>query len=433
MHLSRYVKVYPYPDRPGYLLIYSTKQSSLILVPESLMASLREGSLSPNDVELLSRLGFLVADSTRESEEMREVFRTMNAGRKRFGAIVIMNMDCNLDCVYCFEGSQKGKTRYMTPETADKLVAFIERNHLAPGRTVSLTFYGGEPLMSLEMIISIATRIRERAQACNAEFSFNLVTNGTLLTEKTARTLGALGLKRAKVTLDGPPESHDAQRPFVSGTGSFRTILDNIKAVCDLLTLQISGNYTRENYREFPRLLDMLLEEGVTPERVGSVIFAPVTGSMKEFAMPEFNDGCISIDEPWLIDSSLYLREEIMRRGFATPKIAPGICMVEFKDDLVIGYDGSFYKCPAFVGMEKFSAGNLDEGVRPHTELYNTDVWKKEECLECAYLPLCFGGCRFLRYLKNEQIDDVDCKKSYLDTTLEKFLLQEMRYRLKKG
>lgn len=433
MHLSRYVKTYPYPDRPGYLLLYSTKQSSLILVSESMMASIHEGTLSPKDTETLSRLGFLVADSAKEREEMREVFRTMNDNRKRFNAIVIMNMDCNLDCIYCFEGSQKGKARYMTQETADKLVEFIDRNHLSAGRKISLDFYGGEPLLSLEMIVSVATRIRERAQACGAEFSFNLVTNGTLLTEETARTLVALGLKRVKVTLDGPPEFHDTQRPFVSGKGSFRTILDNVKAVCDLLPLQIGGNYTRENYREFPRLLDMLLEEGVTPERVGSVIFAPVTGSIKEFAMPEFNDGCISLDEPWLIDASLYLREEIMRRGFATPKIAPGICMVEFKDDMVIGFDGSFYKCPAFVGMEKFSVGNLGEGVRDHAETYNTDVWKKEECLECAYLPLCFGGCRFLRYLKNEKIDDVDCKRSYLDTTLESFLLQEMRYRLKKG
>jgi uncharacterized protein len=91
------------------------------------------------------------------------------------------------------------------------------------------------------------------------EYTFTLVTNGTLLTGKVAADLAALGLKSVKVTLDGPRESHDASRPFVSGKGSFDSILKNIKDVCDLIKVQVGGNYSRENYQEFPRLLDLLM------------------------------------------------------------------------------------------------------------------------------------------------------------------------------
>jgi uncharacterized protein len=56
------------------------------------------------------------------------------------------------------------------------------------------------------------------------------------------------------------------------------------------------------------------------------------------------------------------------------------------------------------------------------------DVWKKEECLECAYLPLCFGGCRYLTLLRNGRIDDVECRRAYLDETLERLVRQDLKY-----
>ena len=70
--------------------------------------------------------------------------------------------------------------------------------------------------------------------------------------------------------------------------------------------------------------------------------------------------------------------------------------MVEFSNDLVVNVDGAIYKCPAFVGREGFNVGDLKVGIVDIGAAYNPDVWKREECLECAYLPQCFGGCRFL-------------------------------------
>ena len=66
--------------------------------------------------------------------------------------------------------------------------------------------------------------------------------------------------------------------------------------------------------------------------------------------------------------------------------------MVEFTNDLVINVDGTIYKCPAFVGREGFTVGDLRNGVVDNVDAYNTAVWKKQECLDCAYLPQCFGG-----------------------------------------
>ena len=283
-------------------------------------------------------------------------------------------------------------------------------------------------MLSLELIKDISRKLKNCRKREELEYTFTLVTNGTLLTRKVTEELVALGLKSAKITLDGPRENHDVYRPFVSGKGSFDIILKNIKDVCDLIKVQTGGNYTKENYREFPGLLDLFLAEGLTPDKLSLVMFAPITKTLGEYKMPEFSEGCKSIDEPWLIEAGQYLREEILRRGFKTPKVSPSICMIENEDFLVVNHDGTLYKCPAFIGCEGLDVGDLETGIKDFHESHNLDVWKKDECLDCAYLPLCFGGCRFLKLLQDGAIDDVECRKAYLDATLETFLLQDIKY-----
>ncbi len=428
MHLSRYLKIYPDKDDPGRLLLYSTTRGATVLVPATLLAAIEDGTIDPADRESLARLGFLVPDTDAERQELLGVFDEANRRRRKFSTMVILNLDCNLACTYCYEGGLKGR-HYMTRATGELLADTIERGHISRGKAVELVFYGGEPLMSIDLITQLSQRLQGAAVAQGVGYSFNLVTNGTLLTAQTVAQLLPLGLALAKVTLDGPREIHDGFRPFVSGRGSFDLIVGNVKAVCDTIKVQVGGNYTKENYREFPRLLDYLFNEGLTPERIAHVQFIPVTKSGGKQILPEFNDGCTSTDEPWLMEASLFLREEILKRGFHTPRVGPAPCMVESPDDLVVNYDGALYKCPAFLGWPEMATGSLAAGVGDYAVSHNLDVWKKDECLDCAYLPLCFGGCRFLKLLRAGKIDDVDCRKAFLDETLESLIRQDLQHR----
>jgi len=58
-------------------------------------------------------------------------------------------------------------------------------------------------------------------------------------------------------------------------------------------------------------------------------------------------------------------------------------------------------------------------------------IWKNEECAQCAYLPLCFGGCRYMALLRDGKIDKPDCKKDYLDTSLEGLIKQDIKFGLR--
>jgi uncharacterized protein len=428
MRLSTYLKIYPCSDSPGHLLLYSTRRCSVVRVPETKLRQIEDGTLPDADCAILTRLGILVNDPAAEREALLTRFDEANRLSKKFHAIVVLNLDCNLACPYCFEeGVRVGS--YMSPETADLLVSMIERDHLSKGRQVSLDFYGGEPLLSRDLIKSIAGQLRKSSDEQGLPFSFALVTNGTLLTRPLAEELKALGLKDAKVTLDGPREVHDLSRPFASGTGSsFDAIIRNLGTIWDVVDLQIGGNFTQENYPAFPRLLDDLIAVGLTPDKLRSVQFSPVMNTIGGPALPDFRAGCDCTTEPWLSAAGLYLREETMKRGFTVPKAGPAGCMVEFANDLVVNADGAIYKCPAFVGREGFSVGDLRQGVTGSAAAYNPDIWKKPECLDCAYLPQCYGGCRFLKFVRDGAIDDVDCWKTYLDATLEECIRQDQRH-----
>ncbi|HEY5976143.1 MAG TPA: geopeptide radical SAM maturase, partial [Geobacteraceae bacterium] len=277
-------------------------------------------------------------------------------------------------------------------------------------------------------LTEIAHSLGEAARSRGTGFCFSLTTNATLLTRTVAEALLPHGLVRANLTIDGPREVHDRQRPFVSGKGSFDLIVSNIKRVWDLIDIQLGGNFSKDNWHEFPRLLDHLVAEGVTPEMIGNVQFAPIAPKSGKSAGAE-TSVCCSSAEPWLMEAGPILREEVLRRGFTADKPTMAACMIEFEHDLVVNWDGTLYKCPVFMGWPELSVGTLAEGVKDYSATHNLTVWQNDECLACAYLPLCFGGCRFLTLQATGTIDGVDCRRPFLDATLEAMIRQDLRYR----
>jgi uncharacterized protein len=200
--------------------------------------------------------------------------------------------------------------------------------------------------------------------------------------------------------------------------------------VSGLIRVQIGGNFTRDNYREFPRLLDLLIERGLGPARIAAIKFDPVVNESSEFALPDFRDGCDSMDEPWVAGASLLLREEVLKRGYQTPKIMPSPCLMEHDDSFVVNHDGVLYKCPGLIGRQDCRTGDLLSGHGECRVSHGLDDWKNDECLACAYLPLCFGGCKYLKLVRENSMRGVNCQKKYFDRVLAELVAQDIRHGL---
>jgi uncharacterized protein len=431
MELSYYIKTYPFKEKPDYLLLYSTKKASITLLKEETFQSIEKGVSSPTDEAMLLKLGIVVSDKEEEKRTILSMLNELNAKNSGLNITVVLNLNCNFDCIYCYEGNMKGKF-YMTDETADLLIDFIKGKFILDKKSLNIDFYGGEPLLSTDLIKSISTKMKSFTQSRGALYTFTLVTNGSLFKRQSAEELSLLGLQGVKITIDGPAELHNICRPFKSGAGSFDTIIENIKETCDIVKIGIGGNFQRENYERFPLLLDYLKREGLSPDRLSIVKFDPVMKRPEgDTALTDYVEGCMSINEPWLIKAGALLREEVLKRGYNTPKLMPMPCQVEITDSYVVNFDGVIYKCPAFIGKKGFEIGNLRNGVMNYSDSHKLGIWKNKDCVECEYLPLCFGGCRYMAYIRDGNIDNTDCKKPYLDATLETLIKQEIKYKLK--
>jgi len=428
MELTRYLKTYRSADRPGRVLLCATRRCAVLECSEALWERVRSGvDLTEKESETLVRLGVLVESRVAEREEMRATFDSINAKSRHLSVTATLTLECNLACPYCFEDPFRGRF-VMSAETADLLVERLTER-MAEGLDVTVDFYGGEALMALPLLKGIAARLLDAARALGVTFAFNLFSNGVLLTRRVVAELLPLGLAAVRLTIDGPQDIHDAQRPFVTGHGSFAAILANLREVHTLVPVDLGGNYTRDNYRRFPELLDLLIEVGIEPGRMKEVSFSPVMPKSDGSNRGDHAATCACSNEPWAIEASLFLREETLRRGFPVSRLRAAACMIEFANDLVVGYEGSLYKCPVFMGDESLRVGSLAEGVGDYSESHNLDLWKTDECLDCAYLPLCFGGCRFLRRLKSGTIDGVDCRRAFLDAALERIVRQDLELR----
>jgi uncharacterized protein len=425
MNLSSYLKIFPWPDDPAYLLLYSTKNAAMALVPAADGLLLRQGEIPPDLVETLTELGMVVPDLVRERAEVFDLLAEINRQDEGLNVSVILGLACNFACQYCYEGDLK-HGQSMTPATAAQTVAFLQERYAARQRNkLTLDFYGGEPLLYEDLILDIARPLQAFVQEQGGQFRFSLVTNGSLLTREVVAQLTDAGLYAAKVTVDGPPAEHNRLRPFKSGAPSFDLILDNVRACHDLVRIGFGGNYTRDNFGRVAELLDIVAERGMGPGHFGAVQFHPVIQSADRYANPEFSDGCRTADEPWLAEAALFVRDEAIRRGYPTPKLIPSPCMVDLDDALVVNHDGTLFKCVAMIGHPQYAVGDVRRGLGDVATICRRDLWREnQECGTCVYLPLCFGGCRYMELQRAGTIG-LDCRRGFYDRILEGTVQQD--------
>jgi uncharacterized protein len=427
--LSHYLLALPLVGHPDQLLLYSTRKTSFIQLPAQTFDRIACGQTPAPLIEPLTKLGFLVADPAAERAEVQHSKTRINTLNPGVRVAVILGMACNFACPYCYEGALKGN-HAMSDAVASQAMALLQARFRSGKKQLVLDFYGGEPLLYPDRIKSMAQTLQSFVKRKGGNFRFTLVTNGSLLTRQTISELLPLGLTSVKVTIDGPPETHNLSRPYKSGRESFSIILNNIRECCNLVRITLGGNFTAENYRRFPELLDILEQSNLTPDKLAAVKFDAVMAVNDTVSQTGFNGGSTSTAEPWLITATLMLREEVLKRGYNYPKLSLASCMVDLADSFTIDWDGTLYKCVAMIGHPECKAGDIFQGLGDYAATYQLDHWQKSDlCSNCIYLPLCFGGCRYAEYQRSGSMARPDCQREYFDQALPTMLFQDWKYR----
>ena len=363
----------------------------------------REGFFEAGGLETfrdeLVKAGFLVADELDELEQAHAIHLALKQQRQRaIGLTIVPTLDCNFRCTYCFSYARQER---MSARVQEALVRFVDEK-LAGADALAVAWYGGEPTLCLDLIERLSAQLRSLCERHGAEYqAADIVTNGYLLTEKVAQRLKAAGISQAQVTLDGDRETHDQRRPLQGGHGTFERILDNVAAARGILDIQVRINIDRGNAGSAVAALDVLVEHGLRgiPAYFGHV--QPFTEACSGVA-----SDCLSDQE--FGELNLALTRQAIARGFAClhyPHLQlGGVCGADHGNSYLVAPDGLLFKCwaQASLGADHSIGSLLEAQVTPsqkaNLEGYlDWDPLEDGNCRDCRVLPICMGGCPYLR------------------------------------
>ncbi len=436
MKLSRHtIFIHDFPD-PGKYLSFNTRTQAQVVIDATLkqvLDSLPEDNHDDSTMKALSSLkemGILIEDSTDEELIIEEWFHTIKTDSSKIDATVLTTYDCNFACTYCIEDGVKARI-YMDENTARRAVSYIkERVNKDSPEKLLVNFYGGEPLLNLKAIRTVAGGLKQFASERKLPFSFSMTTNGALLAPRVVDELKDYGLKSVKITLDGTKELHNKKRPFKNSRGSFDILIRNILSAVDKIEVDIGGNFDEENIASLYDLLDYLADLGLAG-KLRSVGFKPIFSTHRDREkVPHISDmGCVFF-EPSVMESMINLKKALLSKGFKTNTgLGVNLCsMVMNASVFIIDPQGKLYRCPGFVGHEEFIIGDIDH---PGDEDFSSqDLWKR--CIDCAYVPLCGDGCLYAAYIRYGDIKQLNCQKNFMEFMVKEHLKLNYKYSRKK-
>lgn len=140
---------------------------------------------------------------------------------------------CPLACAYCpGRDVPVSQRRRMPPRLADQAIALLA-TQLTESRcrvgTVDLTPAVGEPLAEPALLQHVLSTCRAISQQSDLRLTVSLITNGVLLDNETAGWLREHEV-RGGISIDGPPDVHDALRTLRDGRGSYSQTLRGLRA-----------------------------------------------------------------------------------------------------------------------------------------------------------------------------------------------------------
>jgi len=396
--------------------------------------------------ELLRDNGFLVDSRDADRRNLDDYLGAVKSDTSELNVTVLTTLQCNFACDYCFQGDHgdyNQRADRMSPTTAARVAEWIEGelDRLHPEKFV-LTFFGGEPLLNLPAMYDLAERAWRLSDARGVSLFVNIITNGLLLTPEVVDRMLPFGLNGVKITLDGDRDTHNRMRPLRGGQGTFDRIVENVRAVAGRVRIAIGGNFDESSVDSYPALLEYLAQQDFA-DKLSKIFFKPIVRvepvSAKGIipltpiaAKDALNGTCMTslgsgagkaCDSCNVLDDKLsMLRDATRRLGFPTHDgVHNGPCHVHKAHAHTIGPDGSLYACPGFTGQLALSTGHIDGRQDSWREtarerFLRLSPWK--ECGDCAYIPVCAGGCVAASHSQLGDMNMPTCHKHSLDSAI---------------
>lgn len=404
MKYSRYNQLCSLETDSHYYLLYNFLTGALVKLDEE-HKRLYENILTEKGHDeicaFLLQNGFLV-DQFDELSYLQLGNKLTCTDNELLSVLIAPTLSCNFRCPYCFEHHGSGM---MSEETQNAIIEFIEKsiqgNH---HKQIFVYWFGGEPLLGIKIIDSMAQRILKIAQKYNVSYASAMSTNGYLLTAENIDILERAKLNRIQITLDGMKETNDMTRILANGAGSFDTIISNLRQIRTPIQIHIRSNLHKKNAEEFAQLKQLIdsiaAETGVNMSVYGAHM------ATYEFNNENVDDMVLSMQE-----FSNVLKKVGIIGNRKTNHTRFAFCDAAKVYSYCFDERGNLYKCWNDIGNPSRAYDNVFSAVKSGLNLSSTNATaflahsfpEDSECFECKILPICMGGCVLKRVLEKHK------------------------------
>jgi uncharacterized protein len=318
---------------------------------------------------------------------------------------VIITMDCNLQCRYCFGESLDDFEEYFgdnievdydLPSKINYSVNVLDE-FCRKDPDCEVTFYGGEPLLCADKIKQIMDTVRPK--------HFMIQTNGLLLDKLEPKYINRF--QTILVSIDG----EEAVTDYYRGNGTFRKVIDNLKLICNNgfhgeLIARVTVMEKTDIYKQIRWLLE---NNEFSFSSIHWQLNAGFWGNdyqrrnFSQWTKESYIPGVEKLAHFWVDQME---EKGVVLKLYPLLGIAYSLLHEEKKSlmrcgggwiNYAIQTDGYIIPCPTMWGMKKYYLGNIT----------NTDPLKLEKifvnqhpCVDCKILGVCGGRCLYANITK---------------------------------
>jgi uncharacterized protein len=439
LKLSQFaVPLHNYPS-PGYHLLYHTLTRALIKMDDNAWSVLKGLPSVPAVDEVkdwlasLAKAGFVVPKEANEGERYIQRLEGAKDNTDRLNVTLSLVQSCNFGCGYCYQGgdSTTHDGRKITRDgggggiQTGQIIAFLKSECEARRvKVLGLTAYGGEPLLNKAALLEIASTMQTYCHEQGMRWAFGMVSNGSLLNQKTVLELKRYGFASVQITIDGNRETHDASRPWKSpkgrGISTYDTILRNLDGWAGLINTDVLCVVSKSNIDAAHELIDTLADKGYAKKRV-RMLFSPISLTYDNATISQI--GAIPHPEPEaeIAAAITQLTIHAAQCGLIADLRPTGTWCAVIRANgqhITITPDGTIYSCALFIGRDdRYETGHIAKRERGGLDTSMKQFDYPDECKKCPYLPIC-ANCRAEALSQTGDILGANSQQARYDVTL---------------
>ncbi|MFH2005364.1 MAG: radical SAM protein [bacterium] len=321
---------------------------------------------------------------------------------------LFLNHRCNLRCDYCYNGDKF--SRRMPWDIARRT---IDLALSGPRRRSQVSFFGGEPLMEMDLMKRCVDYAERRAEELDRHVRFVVTTNGTLLCGERLDFLLEHGFHMG-VSLDGERRAHDVYRNYPSGRSSHSRVVQNVReTVKRYPALEViavvdpaSAGWVDEGFEYIfdcgvrDITFNMNYEGDWTDEACD--VFEAAVERLGQSYLKRIRAGHDFTCNP--LDAKIITR---LKEGYSCSDQCDFGC-----EEIAVSPTGQFYPCERLVGMDddpKVQIGDIWDGVDParRDALRNAKNVIPKDCAGCVLQGRCMYWCGCVNYATTGRVDGV--------------------------